>query len=660
MKRILSFLLCFLALLSAIPVRADDTQQITVPCYVSGRDASIDCTLVVQNNQVYINARTAALLSGWTLDHSSAGSASFSLGSQDATYIGGNNISVFGETWFPIEALMDELHTHATVSAGALLISPSSAAVQELNDILDNYEQMTVAVDPDEPITSFGLSLAKLYNIASNFQISDLIGHQYEEALYRSALYALLMRSDDKYETTLGSLCGELESDIVSPLSEFFDSMGKTFSSDVLEAFYAGSDLEYMKELVDAYKSVSKGLSMSPAELYTLMEETAFYNGIFDAGAVGLEYVLKCAPGNEQEERLLKVIQQIVGIYRQNTKDMLKGVVADIAGQIVSNHLNDAAKTALLGPFGQLFLSGVNSVMQTLPGVSAMDELETCAVFYQIQELAAQKIREAQASGDYVCLKYAAIIYYRCVYLSAVELVHMDSDMITPAAKDAMTLAEEKEKRLLSLSDSRLSLGLLSNQPVSAEALLGPAREYVDFYQTLVEQYGELDVRDYSGTEYIEEGSGIILPWLATIDDTNLMVVLRQENDQLIQSVYLDVSGEADFVHIEDRTVLVCGRNRTFYYGFSENSGSLLSCTAVDTSLSAFSFHPDDDTIETSLYTGDPASDSISSMLTDAFNQMYSEFGDCDYSFCIDGSNGLFQISPSPADLRARFIESLN
>lgn len=662
MKRLLSLLLIFTVLLSALslPARAESAQQISVTCYVAGRDGPVACTLVTQGDQVFINARTAAALSGWTLDRSGPGAASFSSGSRHVSHVG-SSISAFSDAWFPIESLMDSLNTRIAASGACLFINPSNAAISELESILDGYDRMTVAVNPNDLSTAIGLELARVYEIASNFKVSALIGHRYEEENYRTALYALLRRSADKYETTLGELCGEFEDDVVSPLSDFFEGMGEVVSEDVLEAFYAGSELQHMKELVDAYDTISSSLTMSPADLYRLMEETAFYNGAFDAGAEGLDYLLEETAASSEEERLMKVMRQVLGIYRKNTGDSLKGIVWDIGLQIGANHLDGAAKTALLGPHGTALLAGVNAAMQALPGISAMDELEMGAVYYQIQQLAARQIRKAKAENDYVRLKYAAIIYYRCAYLTAVELVGMGSPMITPAARDLMVRTQELEKRLLALSDGQLILGLTPNEPVTARMLLGPPRQYTEFYQTLAARYGELNVRDYYGTEYIEEGSGIIIPWITEIKGSVLMILLRQEGNELVQTVYLDTTGNADFVHIEDRVVLTCGMNRTAYYGYGEDCGSLLSCvTLYGEQIAAYAFDPGARAVEAYAYRGDPYADSISAILQDAFNQMHSQFGEYEEAFIIDGSDGLFRINISPAELRAQFIDRLN
>ena len=661
MKRFTSLFLCVMVLLSAlaVPARANGAQQIDILCYVAGRESAIPCTMVIQGNQVYIDARTAASFSGWELDFSGPGAASFSSGGRHISHVG-SSITAFGETWFPIESLMDSLDTRVVASVGCLLFNPSNAAVQELEEVLTNYEQMNIAVDPDDLLMATGLWMAKVYNIAANFRLTDLIGHRYEKENYRTALYALLRRSSDRYETTISSLCAESERGIVSPISGFFETMGAMLPEDVLESFYAGSELKNMKDFVDGYESISGALTMSPSQLYSLMEEAAFYNGAFEAGAVGLKYLLETDPEDKTERRLLETAEQVLGVYRQNTPDQLRGIVLETALTISSNHLNNAAKKSLLGPCGTLLVSGVNTAMQTLPGVSAMDELEMCAVYFQLQSLAERQIRKAQSTNDYVRLKYAAILYYRCAYLAAAELVRMDDDAFSHSAKDLMLKIEEMEVRLLALSDSQLSVGLTPNEPISARILIGPLKDYAAFYQNLVDHYGELTVRDYFGTEYIEEGSGVIAPILTSADGYFVLTVFRQEGSDLIQSTYLDTTGEADFVHIEDRVIMTAGMGRTYCYAFGEGAGPLLSCVMLDTNVTAYSLNTEGWYIEETYYRGNPNENSIAAITGDAFDQMYDQFGAFPEAFSIDGSDGLFRISTSPAELKSRLIDRLN
>jgi len=659
MKRFFCLLLClliFLGTLSASVHAEEEGQLHSVLCYTPSTPRGLLCTVLLSGGYIYMTAHTASIICEYDVLESVPGSATFTSGNRTVTHTG-TSVSNSGYIWYRMESLMASLNTKVTASAGYLLFNPANTALNELDSVMQNYRQMTVAVDPNDPYVSLGLDLAKAYEIASNFNISALIGHKYERDMYRTAFYALLRRSSDTYDTTISGLCAQAEDEIINPLSTFYKQMGTMFSEEILDSFYSGSELETMKEFIDAYRAYSDVLTMSPAELYSRMEEAAFYNGAFDAGAVGLSYLLGHSPTDDKEELILEVMRPILGSYQQNTSDQIKSVIFDTALDIGAAHVDGLIRDALLGKAGSALLTGMDLLMQQLPGVSAMDELAMGAIFYHIQELARQQIELAYETGDYIRLKYAGIIYYRCAYLAAAEIAAMDDASLKTSAEGLMVRLNELEVRLLAISDHLLQQQSCVNSEIPARALTGPQEEYVAFYESLLSQYGALNERDYFGTVYIEDGSGIITMWLSTAGGKTLFVVLRQEGSQLIQMVYQDMTGNADFALIDERVVLTSGSSGSIYQGFNR-AGPLLSCVSYGTSLTAYICTGI--SIEEIQYFGNPSADSISAMRQDARNQMTSSFGNHEAGFEIDGSDGLFKISHSPEALRSIFLEALN
>ncbi len=656
MKRLTGILLSILLLLSSLslPARAE-VKLHHLLCYTPYNPHGILCTVLISDNHVYMDPYTASAITGYEVVETLPDSAVFTSGGRRVTHKG-SSVSDSGLYWYRIESLMASLNTKVTASGGHLFFNPANKALNALDDAMAEYEKMIIGADPDDFSTAVGLFFARIYNLATTFDFASLFGNRYEREHYRIAFYDILRRSSDKYSTTMGELCGELEDEVISPLSTFYSQMDETFSSEVMEAFYSGSDLEELREFIDGYKAFSDVLTMSPAELYKTMEEAAFVNGAFDAGAKGLEYLLKHPAQDNQEEVLLDVMRQVLGTYHKNTSDQLQSIVFDTLVDIGADHFSQALRDAMLGKAGQLLVSSVDKAMKMLPGVSAMDELEMVAVYFRIQEIARQQIETAYRTDDYIRLKYAGIIYYRCAYLAAAEIAQMD-DSLRESARDLMAKLSALEADLLAVSDHQILQQGCVNSEIHAWALIGPYKEYLAFYESLVAQYGELDEKDYYGTSYIEEGSGIIAPWLSLVGSRTFLVVIRQESSQLIQMVYEDVTGNADFVLIDERGVLTCGISGSTYQAF-DRAGALLACTSMDATITSYAFNGV--SIVSQQFTGASWADSLSEMRQDAQKQLADAFGSHTPGFEVDGSDGLFRISRSPAELRAIFTERFN
>lgn len=659
MKRVVSLLLCLILFVCTIPApaRADDDRLFytTVVCRRYPEGASIQ--LLAHNDRIYIETTTAGVLVGMNSQVSRPDKVTFFSGDRQLTYEG-EYISAHDSTWYPLEALMDVLNTRAVASASKLYLNDTNPALTALDAAMADYENIVVGVNPDDKMNKIGLGLSKFYDIVSNFALTDLFDHRYEREMYRSAMYALLRRSDDDSESTISDLCYYGENEIISPLIEFYDGMEEMFGESIMTAFYAGTELEELKQILDMYEAVKDTIGMSPGDYVAMVEELSFFNGAYTAGAEGIEYLLECSPKDDTEELLLEVMKQILGTYKGVAEDEIRSILMEPIYDLGAAYIDETYKTYMLGLYGSAMLSGVDAIMQALPGMSAMDHLEMSAVYYQIQEFAARQIKKAYREGDLIRLKYAGIVYYRCAYLFGVEMENMGDDMLEVLARDFQAIASEREAQLLTISDSMLMQSAHVNDPIPASAFLGPVMDYIRVYENLLQNFGELNVKDYYGTEYIEEGSGIIAPWLHQIKGYTLLTVLRQEGSDLIQMVFLDDDNSGDLNLVDERVVLTCGANGSVYYAFDNEAGLLLSCVSYDLDLTSYAWNGE--SVEAFFYEADDSADSISAMRMSAWERLYMQFDRQEPAVEVDGSDGLFTISRSPAELREIFLQRLN
>lgn len=658
MKRLFSLLLCLALLLGSwsMPARADDAELFFVECICARYPEGASFEMLTRGNRIYIDVSTAGGLLGLNADHPHPGKVTFFSGDRKLTYEGGY-ISAFGEVWYPLEALMNTLNTRVVASELKLYFNNTNPAFEALDAAMEDYKQIKVTFDPDEAMNKVGLGLAKFYDIVSNFSLSKLFGHRYEKEMYRTAVYALLRRSAETDENTFSDLFYYAEDEIVSPLSEFYSGMDEMFGETIMAAFYAGTELEEIRKIINLYNAGKNTFGVTPGDYIARMEELSFFTGACESGVKGMEYLLECKPKNEEEEVLMDVMKQIMGTYRGNGADEIRTVLFEPLFEYGMAFTDEAYEKFMLGAGGSVILKGVDSMMQRLPGMKAMDHLEMSAVYYHIQQFAARQIQKAYQDKDYLRLKYAGILYYRCAYLFGREMEQM-SDSLEDPARDFQDKASEREARLAAVSDSMLLQAGCVNEPIYINALRGDIQLYRNFYENLCQTYGVLNIKDYFGTEYIEEGSGVIAPWMHRVGENIVLTVLRQEGSELIQMVFLDQGTTGSLTLIDERVVLTCGSSGSVYYGFEDESGPLLSCVSFDTDLTSFSCAGT--SLETAFHPSDPHADSMSAMRKSAWNQLYRQFGEYEPSFHVDGSDGLFTISHSPADLRARFLAEFN
>jgi len=655
MRRALSLLLCLLLFFTVLPEPAQaDTQEITVLCRTPESPTGLICPVLIHQDQVYLNARSAAHLTGYRLI-SESGSAQFELGSLKTSYTG-SCLSFSGQKWYPIEGLMDSLHTRVVTAGGELIFNPVSEALSVLNESIDERWRMRVGIDPDDSTIQFGLNLAKAFNIISEAAIADLFDNSYDRHIYHSAISNLMTRSVDSDSAGFSDLVIDFENRVIDPLSVISVAADCFFSEEVMQAFYAGSELKDIYEWVDAYDTVAG--SMDYAELLEMAETIHFYGSAIGSGETGLTYLLDCSPMNDDEELLLDTIRQSLGVYRGFTDEAMS-FLGDLYWEFGTNIGHSLLQEAMLSEAGSLVVKLTSEGLKKLiPGVDAMDELEKCAAFYRLQQLADEQINRAIRQNDYHRLKYALILYYRCAYLYTQEALNMNIRELEEPLKQQQNTLNEIESKLLSLPDSAVSLLMTSNSRIYPRALLGPSASHAEFFNSLTAQYGELNVKNYFGTDYLEEGSGIIAPWLHCIGEDSVLTVLRQEGSNLIQMVYLDAGSSGNPVLIDERVVLTCGSNGSLYYGFNDESGALLSCTSYDLNLSSYSFT--DSLVECRLHQADLSLDSLSASRKSAWQNLYQMFGEYEPAFTVDGSDGLFKISHSPAELRSVFLQKFN
>lgn len=659
MKRISSLLLCLLLLIVSFPSagRADDTELFYTTCVCSRYPEGTSIELLASSNRIYISGSTAGILLGMSADEPHPGKITYFSGNRKLTYEG-PYISAFDDTWYPLEPLMDALNTRVVASASKLYFNNTNPALVALDAAMEDYEQIKVTFDPDDSMNKVGLGLSKFYDIVSNFSLSKLFGHRYEKEMYRTAVYALLRRSDDADENTFSDLYYYAEDEIVSPLSEFYSTMDDMFGEAVMAAFYAGTELEEIRQIINLYNASEKTFGVTPGDYIARLEELSFFNGACTSGVKGMDYLMECSPKDEEEEVLMSVMKQIMGTYKGNDDDELWTVLYEPLFEYGMAFADESYEKYMLGVGGSAVLKGVNAVMQRLPGMSAMDHLEMSAVYYHIQQFAARQIKQAYRNDDYIRLKYAGIIYYRCAYLFGVEMEQMGDSMLTSLAQDFKAAASEREAQLTAISDSLLLQSDYVNELIPARAMLGPVMDYIRIYENMAQNLGELDVRDYFGTEYLEEGNGIIAPWLHRIGMDTLLVVMYQNGSELTQMVFLDKGTTGYFNLVDERSVLTCGSNGSFYYAFDREAGPLLACASFDNNLT--SYYWDGDSVETQYHPSDSWADSMSAMRQSAWNKLYAEYGSYEPAVEVDGSDGLFQISRSPAELRELFVQMLN
>ena len=615
MKRLLALFLCLILILLAgalsVPASADGAELFYVDCVTGKYPHGASVQLLASDNRIYITPSTAGVLANMRCDHPHPGMLTYHSGERKLTYIG-PYLSAYGETWYPLEALMDTLNTRVVAAGAKLYFNNTNQALNALDEIMADYDQIAISFDPSDKMNKIGLKLAKFYDIVSNFSLTDLFGHRYEKEMYRTAMYALLRRSDDENENTFSDLIYYAEDEILSPLTEFYNGMDDMFGEAVMAAFYAGTELEEIKRITDLFQSGKKTFGGTFGDYVSMLEELSFYNGIYTAGATGVDYLLECKPKDETEEVLLEVMKQVMGVYKGNTPDQLWTILFEPALEFGRSFADESYRTYMLGVGGSAVLKGVDAAMQRLPGMRAMDHLEMSAVYYRIQQFAARQIEKAYRDEDLLRLKYAGVIYYRCSYLFGVEMEQMGDAGLASLARDFKALAQEREAKLVAISDSMLLQSACVNEPIPARAILGPVMDYVRIYENLTQNFGELDVKDYYGTEYIEEGSGIIAPWLHQINGDTILLVLYQDGSELIQMVFLDRGSKGEFDLVDERVIFTAGNNGQIYYAFDGDAGELLACYSFDCNLTSFRWNGS--SVETEFHQADGSADSISAM----------------------------------------------
>lgn len=631
--------------------------------------------LYKMENALYIDGVTLAGISGYE----QTGEREFTLGGRTVSPA---YSSKFAGTWgFPMERTLDRFGVRMFEKDGELYFLSGRDALRVLFEADSASWRYRSLLDPDDAVNTLGASLSYAKDFLMSWDLRPVLES------YRNAMYKLVQ--EDMDETTFSSLQKKWESGVNKPISTTFSFLEAFMEEDEIDAFYAGSELMQLKSYMDGVKLEEKVLGRSLSAYYRRLEEIGL---LFDTNVHALRAMEYAAEADGAvNQMIVRAAKDVLRSANMKTEGWDARLISQLAWEHVVSLFHSTSanlmKEMMLGK-KNLALLVVKTILNRIPVISFMSNLEEAYAFAEIQQFFESEMILADVDGDWLKFKYMAIMYYRCFYASCGALRNADmKDMVLNWEEQIDAFREAAMEQIAALAgvpDSALEPFLANSIPVNPFSLRlcnGPEADYSQLapytdaeteegelpaavlqgvkqaWAAMCSQYGQVSLANYGGELYVNEGDGAVLPLLSQAEDEHFLIVLVQQGETLAQFIFrVDPDGSYKQV-CYDRTLTLGDRATLFLY---ERSGSaLIASASLEDDLAAFAAAAPR-TVEKRLFQGDEMADSIAAMGEVPWEAFETLYGSPEWSVRVDANYGLFHLQVrDPQQLQSLFDISI-
>lgn len=615
--------------------------------------------LYYDDNQLYID------------DFSLAGVSGYERISHNEFYLNGHTIFLTNSRlvshtrYYPLESTLKAFAVKVWAKDNELYFLSGQVLVQPLLAADSESWRFSSLVDKNNGINTFGTALAHIWNIITTWDFKPLLDQ------YRDAMYSLVQ--EDLNTESPSALQKKIEDEIALPLSTILGFLEKGSTDAQVKAFYQCGALRSLTIYLEGLELTEKALGMPLSEYLGRLEEISL---LLDTNVYVLEamkYTADTYSSNYNHKQIISAAQEITDCAHMDPADWSTFVFCRLSKEHVSSLFSSGVATFLKNAMlskNELAEKTIKLIAQNLPVAKNMEGLRTAYTLAILQDFFKTQVSLAKESGDWIRMKYMLIMYYRCFYASCEALKSVEMQAIDPNWKSRMdTLKNDAQDQLLSIAcipNSILEYISTVSPRISPDKLLHQ-NIMADMYSSLVpfpvaeneeditynmeqiafdiwEEYqfnnGFLELKEYNGKIFMDEGSGAVLPFLSSSGGLCHLIILVQDQYDLYQVIYrIERDGTYELV-FKERLLSVGSRDRLYLYAQSD-TGLLAE---LDADIDIFAYAAGTEKLEEYLFLGDADEDGIAAMGLAARAAFRSIFGEPQWDVMVDANYGQFML----------------